>query len=203
MTSLSRRRFNRMLASLGLAIPGQALFAATATNPASSAPPETLLLSRNDWVPNNDHLPVLVYRGVLAANGGNPAADFEERFERTGWPPRWRASIYSFHHYHSSAHEVLGIASGSAQLMLGGPEGHTVQVSAGDVVVLPAGTGHRELSSTDDFLVVGAYPPDQRVDNCRSAPSPAALQSIRQLPFPDSDPVAGRNGPLTHLWQSA
>lgn len=88
MAFLSRRHFNRMLSGLGLMIPGQALFAA-ATSHAGGTPPETLLLSRNDWIPNNDRLPVLVYRGVFAANSSDLAADFEALFERTGWPPRW------------------------------------------------------------------------------------------------------------------
>lgn len=53
-------------------------------------------------------------------------------FEKTGWPPQWVASIYDFHHYHSTAHEVLGCVSGSAKLMLGGPNGHEVMFKAGD-----------------------------------------------------------------------
>jgi uncharacterized protein YjlB len=162
---------------------------------------ETIQLARNGWVPNNERLPVLLYRNAIAIEGDDPAAIFEKRFESNGWPPQWRDSVYDFHHYHSTAHEVLGFAGGHARIMLGGENGHELKVGAGDVLVLPTGTGHCKLEASPDFLVVGAYPPDQHWDICRSGPSEEAISRMHGLPFPKSDPVSGASGPLTRLWQ--
>jgi uncharacterized protein YjlB len=83
------------------------------------------------------------------------------------------------------------VARGRARVVLGGAGGPEIELEPGDVVVLPAGTGHRCLSATPDFLVVGAYPPDQSGAISRPPATPEDLQRIAALPAPATDPVTG------------
>jgi uncharacterized protein YjlB len=152
----------------------------------------------------NSRLPLLLYEAALAPGAAGPEA-FEALFAAKGWPPAWRASVFTYHHYHSTAHETLGIARGSARLMLGGPRGREFDVSAGDVIVIPAGVAHRRLRSSDDFLVVGAYPPGEDWDLLRGATGdrPRADENIARVPLPATDPVGGAEGGVHEHWRDA
>jgi uncharacterized protein YjlB len=162
--------------------------------------PEVLQLSRNGWVPNNDHLPVLIYRAAIKPVPNHRVATFEDRFRSNWWMPQSRNSIYDFHHYHSTAHEVMGFAVGEARLILGGEGGHEVTLRVGDVVVLPAGTGHCKVDASNDLMVIGAYPQDMDWDICRNAPTPEMVDRMRRLKIPNFDPVTGFEGSLPRLW---
>ena len=72
--------------------------------------------------------------------GRSTPTAFDELFAKNDWIVRFRAGIYSFIHYHSNAHEVLGVARGHATVQFGGEAGQAVGVQVGDAVLLPAGT---------------------------------------------------------------
>jgi uncharacterized protein YjlB len=149
----------------------------------------------------NSALPVLVYHHVEAAY---EASGCERLFARNGWLGAWRDGIFPFHHFHSTAHEALGIVAGSASVTLGGPRGRTLNVRGGDVLVLPAGTGHCNDGSSDDLLVVGAYPDGMRWDLRRGDPAEhdEVVANIGAVPLPRADPVQGPGGPLSEHWQT-
>ena len=152
-------------------------------------------------IPNNPELPLLVYQGALSVSDNLPS-ECEALFRENGWGSAWRDGVFSYHHYHSTAHEVLGIVRGTARLVFGGESGVTIEVEAGDVAVIPAGVGHCNSGSSDDFLVVGAYPWGQSWDLRTGEPGerPQVLENIRKVSLPGADPVFCDEGPLTKHW---
>ncbi|WP_262927451.1 cupin domain-containing protein [Phytohalomonas tamaricis] len=162
--------------------------------------PETYTFDDDGTIPNSP-LPVVLYRSITPGRG-DLAEHLETLFDINAWPAQWRGNVFDYHHYHSVAHEVLGIFSGWARLRLGGEAGQDVEVKAGDVIILPAGTGHCCLDASDDFQLVAGYPPDQQQwDICRDATEhDAATKRIAQVPMPSRDPVGGEGGALIGLW---
>lgn len=160
---------------------------------------EKIIFPASGWVPNNQSLAVLVYKDALSSKAFSDV--FEKMFAANGWTGIWRNGVFDYQHYHSGAHEVLGVDQGNATLLLGGPDGRAIEVVKGDCLILPAGTGHMNLGSSPDFEVVGAYPVGQRADIQIAPPSPEMLSRISGLPVPDTDPVQGTSGPLTTAWR--
>jgi uncharacterized protein YjlB len=150
----------------------------------------------------NSHLPLVVYEAAIDVTVGDPAVEFERLFAEHGWGGRWRNGIYPFHHYHSTAHEVLGIAKGRAEVRFGGEEGATVAVKAGDAVLIPAGVGHKRLSASDDLLVIGAYPASQRADLMREGAEDKTgiRKRVAAVKLPETDPIEGV-GAMQELWK--
>jgi uncharacterized protein YjlB len=163
--------------------------------------PETHLFEDDGAFPNS-RLPVLIYREVEAAHNAGPC---EELFHANEWVPDWRDGIFSFHHFHSIAHEVLGIVGGGATVKLGGPGGSSFEIGQGDVLVLPAGTGHCNEGSSPDLLVIGAYPDGMPWDLRRGDPAEhdEAVANIDAVPLAGADPVEGPDGPLIELWRES
>ena len=163
--------------------------------------PELVRLEDDGTFPNSV-LPLLLYRGAVP--GGAEA--IEALFGRNGWPPAWRSAVATYHHYHSTTHECLGVAAGDATIRFGGPQGQSVAVAPGDVVVIPAGVAHMQESASADFMMVGGYPAGApQWDMLRGTPGerPAADATIAAVPLPPSDPVTGPDGALPELWQAA
>ncbi len=152
-------------------------------------------------IPNN-RLPLVHYAGAIDPAAGDPARAFEDLFGGNGWGHGWRNGIFPFHHYHSTAHEVLGIAAGEATVRFGGEGGATVHARAGDAVLIPAGVGHKRLSGSPDLLVIGAYPSPAHVDLMREGAEDGAAirRRIAAVPLPGADPVAGAAGPVVIEW---
>lgn len=174
----------------------------TQASKVNAVEPVCHLFADDGTIPNNPHLPFLVYAGVLAPDA-DLAGRFEAVFAANRWDRSWRNGIYPFPHFHSTAHEVLGICRGGARVRFGGDEGLVTTVAPGDVVVIPAGVGHQNLEASDDLLVVGAYPPGPLWDLCTGRPEerPRVLRSIAAVPLPPADPLYGVDGPMMQHWQ--
>ena len=167
------------------------------------AEPLAIIFDDDGLVPNNDQ-PFLVYQGAIKLNHSHPEETIEGLFKSNGWGGMWRNGVYDYLHYHSTVHEALGVARGHARVRFGGDRGRELEIKAGDVAILPAGTGHQCISASDDFCVIGAYPPGSKMEITRPTPEnhAAALKTIPAVKLPPTDPVMGKDGPLMQLWRS-
>jgi uncharacterized protein YjlB len=169
-----------------------------------SRTPAAMRFQDDGIVPNNPHFPVLLYRGAVALNDRafDPGTIIDTLFETNGWGRSWRDTVYDFVHYHSQVHEVMGVARGTAKIECGGLKGRVLSLKAGDVLVLPAGTGHRLIDASRNFLVVGAYPESGTYDECTDMRERVeAAKRIAKVRKPAHDPVYGKRGPLGRLWR--
>ena len=163
--------------------------------------PLAIIFEDDGLVPNNP-MPFLVYQGAIDIDNAHPEKTIEGLFGAHGWGDMWRNGVYDYLHYHATVHEALGVARGHARVRFGGDRGEALEIAAGDVAIVPAGTGHQCLSASKDFCVVGAYPPGPPMQITRPTPEnhAKALKTIPEVKLPKTDPVTGAEGALVRLW---
>ena len=167
----------------------------------SNTSPEIFYFKDDGKIPNSRY-PLLIFHDAFTKTGSDSSGFYEKEFAKNNWTNSWVNGVYPFHHYHSTSHEVLGIYSGSALLHLGGENGKQLTVKAGDVIVIPAGVGHKKISSDDAFGVVGAYPDGRSWDLLRGelGERPKADENIAAIPFPSTAPLNVEGG-LHKFWR--
>ena len=164
--------------------------------------PLSFVFEDDGLVPNNP-MPFLVYKAAIDVDNEHPEKTIEGLFGANGWGEMWRNGVYDYLHYHATVHEALGVARGHARVRFGGDRGSAIEIAAGDVAILPAGTGHQCLSASRDFCVIGAYPPGPQMHVTLPTPENyrKALKTIPAVKLPYTDPVRGQNGSLVRLWK--
>ena len=168
-----------------------------------SRKPRTIMFVDDGIVPNHPRWPLIIYRGAVRTKGSkDSAALLDALFAANEWGRSWRDTIYDFVHYHSQIHEVLGVARGTAVVEFGGVKGRHLSLKAGDIAILPAGTGHRLIKASRNFLVVGAYPSSGTYDECTdSRDRPDARKRIAKVKKPPRDPIYGKTAGLSLIWK--
>lgn len=152
-------------------------------------------------IPNSKY-PLLVYKNAFPGRGDKAAEWLENKFAENNWTNSWRNGVFDYHHYHSITHEVLGVFKGYALLHLGGEEGEKIEVTAGDIIVIPAGVGHKNLGS-ENFQLVGAYPDgrDYDINKGKEGERPQVDKNITEVPLPDADPLLGKEAGVPKVWR--
>lgn len=191
---MNRKQFMTKLGGIGLTI------CLGKSNFLKMSNPTELFFKDDGKIPNNK-FPLILYKNAFRERGNKGAVWLENRFAKNNWTNSWRNGIYSFHHYHSTSHEVLGIYSGSASVHLGGEQGEKVTVEAGDIIIIPAGVGHKNLGD-NNLGVVGAYPDGRTWDLMKglAGERPEADKNIAALPLPSADPLLGADDGLRKIW---
>jgi uncharacterized protein YjlB len=179
--------------------------AATHIHPLKALCVSTYQIPAHGRIPNTSiqHYPLLIYHSAFPST--ITASKIENHLKFVGVvEPQWRFAMYDFTHFHSTTHEVLCISNGRAKLCFGGEENKgkvEITVHQGDVVVVPAGVGHRmvkDTSSFGTFEMVGAYPKGcDQWDTCKGEDGEEdKLGGIESLDWFEQDPVYGEDGPV-------
>ena len=160
-------------------------------------------LLKEDSVFPNSKYPLLVYKSALEVPKLFAARAIEKLLQENFWENSWRNGVYDYHHYHSTAHEVMAVYEGKAKILFGGEKGAEVNVKKGDIVIVPAGVAHKRISASEDFKLVGAYPKGQNYDMnyCQPGERPKTDKRIKKVPLPKADPLYGKEGPLMKRWK--
>lgn len=175
-------------------------------NPPSDIQVTTKYIPGWERIPNTSiqSKPLMIYHKAFDAT----PTELTQHLEKVGEVvPQWTYSMYNTTHYHSTTHEVLGVVSGRARLCFGGdenPDRFEPTVERGDMIIVPAGVGHRLLNELDAheeaFKMVGAYPPRKHWDMCYGEPGDEGkAKDIEKLPWFRLDPLYGKDGPAMHV----
>jgi uncharacterized protein YjlB len=161
-----------------------------------------LIFCQDDGKFPNNHLPAILYKDILRLPVLLMASSVTAVFARHHWNNAWDAGVFTYDHYHSITHEVLGFYRGKTTLRLGGEKGHEVQVEKGDVLVIPAGVAHKNLGAEYAVKCIGAYPDGRDYDIRRGLPGdrPGTDKSISMVPLPEMDPFYGEGKGICNLW---
>ncbi|HEY0055141.1 MAG TPA: cupin domain-containing protein [Pedobacter sp.] len=162
------------------------------------------VLEDDGLFPNNQIYPLLVYKGAVHLLPGDEPESILNLFESNNWTNGWKDGICDYDHYHSLTHEALAVFSGTADVHLGGPSGVTLQLTRGDLIIIPAGVAHRSMNASTDFLCVGAYPEGKHYDMRYGKQEEwnEAIENIKNVAIPQTDPVYGSNGGLLEFWHT-
>ncbi|KAI1611365.1 RmlC-like cupin domain-containing protein [Exophiala viscosa] len=141
--------------------------------------------------------PLMIYHSAFTKSS---ASNIKTHLKAVGVVcPQWEYTMFTETHFHSTTHEVLSIASGSAKCCFGGEknEGRVEPVlEEGDVVIVPAGVGHRLLEDYGGFNMVGSYPTGKSWDMCYGrAGEESKVKAIEDLGWFRQDPIYGDDGP--------
>jgi uncharacterized protein YjlB len=138
--------------------------------------------------PNNEQYPTLIYKNSFH---GNEADGRRLIVSKNEWTEPWVWGIFSYHHYHTKAWELLLCIRGSASIQLGGDAGPTVKIDKGDLVLIPPGVAHKQLKEEGGFSLLGSYPTVgyDGIDTCTSTPTDEERKRIQECYVPKTDPI--------------
>ncbi|KAI5924526.1 RmlC-like cupin domain-containing protein [Camillea tinctor] len=171
-------------------------------NPLSSLRVSRHHIPAYNFIPNTIDKPLLHYHEAFPRATATTSA-IESHLTSIGVvEPQWRFTMYSTTHFHSTTHEVLCISHGKAKLCFGGeenPDRVEKVVEKGDVLIIPAGVGHRlldDMTVNGGFEMVGSYPLGYHWDMCYGKKEEdAKVKNIGNLAWFEKDPIYGDKGP--------